>query len=78
MRSSSLCLLYRSGVRTFTRRNDLCAICLDEYEEGDQLKILPCSHTYHCKCIDPWFSQAARRSCPVYIHPAATQKCGRL
>uniref|UniRef100_A0A2K6MPY7 E3 ubiquitin-protein ligase ZNRF4 n=1 Tax=Rhinopithecus bieti TaxID=61621 RepID=A0A2K6MPY7_RHIBE len=55
----------KAQVRTFTRRNDLCAICLDEYEEGDQLKILPCSHTYHCKCIDPWFSQAPQRSCPV-------------
>ncbi|XP_045687316.1 LOW QUALITY PROTEIN: E3 ubiquitin-protein ligase ZNRF4 [Phyllostomus hastatus] len=52
-------------VRTFTRLNDTCAICLDEYEEGEQLKILPCSHIYHCKCIDPWFSQAAQRSCPV-------------
>uniref|UniRef100_A0A667IH99 E3 ubiquitin-protein ligase ZNRF4 n=1 Tax=Lynx canadensis TaxID=61383 RepID=A0A667IH99_LYNCA len=55
----------KARVRTFTRRNDLCAICLDDYEEGDRLKILPCSHTYHCKCIDPWFAQAARRSCPV-------------
>lgn len=55
----------KAQVRTFTRLNDLCAICLDEYEEGDQLKILPCSHTYHCKCIDPWFSQAAQRSCPM-------------
>ncbi|XP_016053429.1 PREDICTED: LOW QUALITY PROTEIN: E3 ubiquitin-protein ligase ZNRF4 [Miniopterus natalensis] len=55
----------KAEVRTFTRLNDLCAICLDEYEEGEQLKILPCSHTYHCKCIDPWFSQAAQRSCPV-------------
>lgn len=55
----------KAQVRTFTRLNDLCAICLDEYEEGEQLKILPCSHTYHCKCIDPWFSQAVQRSCPV-------------
>ncbi|KAM5232334.1 E3 ubiquitin-protein ligase ZNRF4 [Hipposideros larvatus] len=55
----------KAQVRTFTRLNDLCAICLDEYEEGDQLKILPCSHTYHCKCIDPWFSRATQRSCPV-------------
>ncbi|ORY35619.1 hypothetical protein BCR39DRAFT_511164 [Naematelia encephala] len=45
---------------------DQCPICLLDFEEGDDLRVLPCEreHVYHQACIDPWLLQVSS-SCPL-------------
>ena len=40
-----------------------CAICLSEYEEGEELRVLPCKHVFHRECIDEWLANDER--CPT-------------
>lgn len=36
------------------QEDEECNICMTDYETGDSQKILPCFHSFHCKCIDKW------------------------
>jgi hypothetical protein len=46
--------------------NACCAICLGDFEEGDQLRRLPCGHQqFHAACVDHWLSKAGR--CPLCV-----------
>lgn len=42
----------------------VCAICLEDFEEGDEVRVLACSHVYHRLCIDPWL-QSSSNCCPL-------------
>ncbi|KAM9471124.1 uncharacterized protein Hap1MRO34_012962 [Clarias gariepinus] len=40
-----------------------CQICFSDYKKGEKLRILPCFHDYHVKCIDRWLKENA--TCPI-------------
>jgi hypothetical protein len=33
----------------------MCAICLEDYADGDELLTLACSHCFHSECVNRWF-----------------------
>uniref|UniRef100_A0A0D6QR27 RING-type domain-containing protein n=1 Tax=Araucaria cunninghamii TaxID=56994 RepID=A0A0D6QR27_ARACU len=41
-----------------------CAICLCKFEEGDQIRELPCSHFFHRICLDKWLDHQ-QTTCPL-------------
>uniref|UniRef100_A0A8C8BK62 E3 ubiquitin-protein ligase RNF43 n=1 Tax=Otus sunia TaxID=257818 RepID=A0A8C8BK62_9STRI len=41
----------------------VCAICLEEFSEGQELRIISCSHEFHRDCVDPWLQQ--HHTCPL-------------
>ncbi|KAL3536388.1 hypothetical protein ACH5RR_004849 [Cinchona calisaya] len=43
---------------------DVCAVCLSEFKQGDEVRVLPeCMHTFHVSCIDKWL--LSHRNCPL-------------
>ncbi|XP_009124794.1 E3 ubiquitin-protein ligase At4g11680 [Brassica rapa] len=49
--------------RSLTSEDAECCICLCEYEDGVELRELPCNHHFHCTCIDKWLHINSR--CPL-------------
>jgi len=43
-----------------------CVICIDEFASGEEVRTLPCFHTFHKPCIDRWLQTNA--SCPICKH----------
>ncbi len=39
-----------------------CAVCLELFNTGQQIRILDCGHYYHSNCVDPWLSMG--QTCP--------------
>jgi hypothetical protein len=45
-----------------------CSVCLSEFEDDDQGRVLPkCEHAFHVECIDTWFQ--SHSNCPLCRAP---------
>ena len=31
-----------------------CVVCMCDFENRQLLRVLPCSHEFHAKCVDKW------------------------
>lgn len=40
-----------------------CVICLEKFEDGQDVRIVPCRHEFHKECVDPWL--LSNYTCPL-------------
>ncbi|KAF0911626.1 hypothetical protein E2562_011243 [Oryza meyeriana var. granulata] len=53
-----------------------CAVCLEDFEAGERLKRLPCSHCFHGSCILDWLR--VRHLCPLCRFALPTEHSRRM
>jgi hypothetical protein len=53
------------NIRSMNAAN--CCICLDDFQDSCQVRVLLCRHFFHTACIDRWLEQENVR-CPVCRH----------
>lgn len=47
-----------------------CSVCVEDFEKGQDLRVLPCKHKFHPECIDPWLLNVSG-TCPLWFVPQA-------
>ncbi|KAM1416095.1 hypothetical protein ACFX2I_007676 [Malus domestica] len=56
-----------------------CCICLSCYDDGVELRQLPCAHHFHCSCINKWlFINTTCPLCKYNILKSSSQNQGEV
>lgn len=54
---------YRYNVSSHQSDQMSCVVCMCEFEQRQLLRVLPCNHEFHAKCVDKWLK--TNRTCPI-------------
>ncbi|XP_051487424.1 RING finger protein 44 isoform X1 [Apus apus] len=54
---------YRFNPESHQSEQTLCVVCFSDFEARQLLRVLPCNHEFHAKCVDKWLK--ANRTCPI-------------
>lgn len=41
-----------------------CSICTEDFNKGEEVRVLPCNHKFHPECVDPWLLNVSG-TCPL-------------
>lgn len=56
--------IYESSQEEISDENILCIICQCDFENGDEIKTLPCNHEFHADCVQSWLLNE-KNECPM-------------
>lgn len=51
---------YKFDTDTHQGDQTSCVVCMCDFEARQLLRVLPCSHEFHAKCIDKWLRVCMR------------------
>ncbi|XP_061901626.1 RING finger protein 44 isoform X3 [Entelurus aequoreus] len=54
---------YRFSSENHLSEQTLCVVCFSDFECRQLLRVLPCNHEFHAKCVDKWLK--TNRTCPI-------------
>jgi hypothetical protein len=55
------------GGTTIEEADATCTICLQDYSDGIDIRVLCCNHHFHKTCVDEWFR--LQGTCPLCVQP---------
>ncbi|KAG5213242.1 hypothetical protein JEQ12_009028 [Ovis aries] len=66
---------YRFNPNNHQSEQTLCVVCMCDFESRQLLRVLPCNHEFHAKCVDKWLKadSSAWKVLPPLLSPLMTQ-----